>query len=349
MAQIIFKLLVVALSWLALTFAGGQAWGQVVKVSQAKSEPITVFDVVSVPSGTNLSSARFDAAGAAQVSINIRQGQANCAAAGSSVVLTTYTGPAAGTVSNSFAGTNGNIYLCEQASGMGTVTFSGVTETLMVSKLQRFVMFTLTGVSGGFVAGMTIAVTFYPFEGGVAEGILPAGYYGTGRTPKPVISGGVDSGGLVRTVLFDSSGRQIIVGPVAAGSATSTDAPVKIGGTDGTNVRTVLTDTGGRIITAGYAGYGQIFTPGVPSVCNLAASTSCPLTTFTTAGNCVEMYCTVDAFFRFGTGAQTALTTDTPYAAKTTRRFCMTSTQDSWAGISASAGTCSLSVVPRTP
>jgi hypothetical protein len=54
-------------------------------------------------------------------------------------------------------------------------------------------------------------------------------------------------GANVQTIKTDTSGRQQVVGPVAAGSATAADAPVKVGGSDGTNVQTMAMDTSGHV------------------------------------------------------------------------------------------------------
>jgi hypothetical protein len=74
---------------------------------------------------------------------------------------------------------------------------------------------------------------------------------GVAANPSPFVAGGRDAGGVVRSVLIDTSGRPIVVGGAAPGSAAA-GAPVAIGGVDGGGlVREVLTDTSGRQIAVG--------------------------------------------------------------------------------------------------
>lgn len=94
---------------------------------------------------------------------------------------------------------------------------------------------------------------------------------------------------------------------------------------------------------------GQTYSPAVPSQCPAAASTSCPLTAFAAAGSCLRIHCLTDCSYRLGAGAQVALATDIPLPAKVIERECMTSGQDSMAFFCAAAGTCSVSVVAKTP
>lgn len=104
------------------------------------------------------------------------------------------------------------------------------------------------------ICKMSVWVTGVPFtSGGVCHGDYKEGRaYST--EDRPVVIAGLDKSVLgtstVRAVAVDASGRRITVGPVAAGSATSTDAPVKVGGTDGTSVRSLYTDSLGRIIAS---------------------------------------------------------------------------------------------------
>lgn len=65
------------------------------------------------------------------------------------------------------------------------------------------------------------------------------GTNGTALAGRPVRIGGSD-GTNTRDIRTDTSGNQIIVGPVGAGSAVGTTAPVSIAGFDGTNVQRLM-------------------------------------------------------------------------------------------------------------
>lgn len=91
---------------------------------------------------------------------------------------------------------------------------------------------------------------------------------GAAPTKNPVLVGGID-GTDTRTILTDTSGRQIQVGASPAGSSVVGN-PVNIGGTDGTNVRTVKTDTGGNLQEA-FIGLGT-FNAGQQAVTGTAAA-----------------------------------------------------------------------------
>lgn len=77
-------------------------------------------------------------------------------------------------------------------------------------------------------------------EGADAEGAT--------ATSQPILVAGQAIGANVNLVLAtDSSGRQIGVGAVAAGSAIGTSSPVMVAGSDGTLVRRILTDSSGAV------------------------------------------------------------------------------------------------------
>lgn len=75
-------------------------------------------------------------------------------------------------------------------------------------------------------------------QGDAANGAAVAG--------NPVLSAGSD-GTDARTMLTDSSGRQVMVGAAAGGAAVAGN-PVLVAGSDGTDARTMLTDASGRPI-----------------------------------------------------------------------------------------------------
>src|SRR5208283_3854705 len=83
------------------------------------------------------------------------------------------------------------------------------------------------------------------------------GAAGSALVGNPVQVGGSD-GTDTRTLLTDTSGRQIVVG--AAGGAAVVGNPVLSGGSDGTDARTMLTDTSGRQIMVGAAADGTAVT-----------------------------------------------------------------------------------------
>lgn len=104
-------------------------------------------------------------------------------------------------------------------------------------------------------------------DGAVSDG-------GSGTGVQPVVSGGKDGGGLVRSTLMDTVGRTVVVGPVAAGSAISTSAPLLCGGSDGTNVQRMLVDTGGRTIVAGAVAAGSAIGTTAPVLAGLSDGTN---------------------------------------------------------------------------
>jgi hypothetical protein len=71
---------------------------------------------------------------------------------------------------------------------------------------------------------------------------------GSTATGNPVLIAGADSGGIVRGLLTDASGRQVVVGPVLSGSTANNAAPVIIGGVDPLGVvRTLRTTPAGYL------------------------------------------------------------------------------------------------------
>jgi hypothetical protein len=72
-------------------------------------------------------------------------------------------------------------------------------------------------------------------------------------------------GTLVRKMLVDASGRQVVVGASAVAAAVAGN-PVLVGGTDGTNARYILLDTSGRQIAAGEVVDNAAFTDGTTRV-----------------------------------------------------------------------------------
>lgn len=81
-------------------------------------------------------------------------------------------------------------------------------------------------------------------EGPDSEGVAAAGSLFT-------VAGQEVGANTTRVLATDSSGRQIAVGAVSAGSAIGTSNPVLIGGSDGTSVRRVLLDATGAVIAVG--------------------------------------------------------------------------------------------------
>ncbi|OFV82581.1 MAG: hypothetical protein A2W26_02485 [Acidobacteria bacterium RBG_16_64_8] len=311
------------------TLAGAQV--QPIPVVQSRDQWTAFSNAVADGFG-----AAFDSTNYASVTLIVQN--ANCTTNVASVLV--YTGSALPFTGGAGESIVGILFLVADS-----------TQTYEFSRLMKYAV-PYVNVAGG---GCTVSATLVGNPFATAQYVQGLDSNGTRFTSRPVSVGGMCPSGICtvdesRTIRVDSAGRQYIVGAEANGAVVAADAyPVKIAGSDGTTVRTVLTDAAGRLITAGYAGYGQTFSPGVPTRCNMAASTSCPLTAFAAAGSCVQLFCSVDSFFRVGVGAQVAVATDTSISAKTIFKFCMTSAQESAAFYSTSAGYCELSVVPTVP
>ena len=106
------------------------------------------------------------------------------------------------------------------------------------------------------------------------------GAAGAALVGNPVQIGGSD-GTDTRTLLTDSTGRQIMVGAAADGAAFVGN-PVLIGGQDGTDAQALLTDTLGRLVTAG-AGTAGTPAGGVFSVQGVSGGQVIPISGTTTA------------------------------------------------------------------
>ena len=104
----------------------------------------------------------------------------------------------------------------------------------------------LTQVAGNAVVTQAAGELLVGVEGRAANAAAVAG--------NPVLSGGSD-GTNARSLLTDTSGRQIAVGAAADGAAV-TGNPVLIAGQDGTNAQSLLTDTSGRPNVVGAAAQG---------------------------------------------------------------------------------------------
>ena len=114
---------------------------------------------------------------------------------------------------------------------------------------------------GGADVGGT-AHTIPVVNNGAAEGsqgLVVSGADGTNARILPLavpnnpppnwnnVVGGIDPGGLGRTLFVDTTGRQIVVGAAASGGVLAGN-PVLIAGSDTTDARSILTDTSGRLI-----------------------------------------------------------------------------------------------------
>lgn len=115
-------------------------------------------------------------------------------------------------------------------------------------------------VSGADTGGT--AHTIPVVNNGAAEGsqgLVVSGADGTNARILPLavpnnappnwnnVVGGIDPGGLGRTLFVDTTGRQIVVGAAASGGVLAGN-PVLIAGSDTTDARSILTDTSGRLI-----------------------------------------------------------------------------------------------------
>lgn len=100
----------------------------------------------------------------------------------------------------------------------------------------------------------------------VTGAVNPAAWHGvathveaatSGATDGLVVIGGKTAAGAatVKSLLVDSSGRPIVVGAAASGSAFSGN-PVLVGGSDGTNAQNLAVDTSGRAKVTGGAASG---------------------------------------------------------------------------------------------
>lgn len=92
-------------------------------------------------------------------------------------------------------------------------------------------------------------------SGGGAVGVEGTTADGAAFTGKPVVTAGVDGGGLVQTHLVDTEGRHVVVGAVAQGAAVAGN-PVLMGGTFGGFARAIAVDTAGRPSVVGAAADG---------------------------------------------------------------------------------------------
>ena len=104
------------------------------------------------------------------------------------------------------------------------------------------------------------------------------GAAGSALVGNPVLSAGSD-GTDTRTLLTDTSGRQIVAGAAAAGSAIAGN-PVLVGGSDGTDARALATDTSGHMVVVGTASDNTANSTAKLPVIAAVANTSAP--TYTT-------------------------------------------------------------------
>jgi hypothetical protein len=104
------------------------------------------------------------------------------------------------------------------------------------------------------------------------------GAAGSALVGNPVLSAGSD-GTDTRTLLTDTSGRQIVAGAAAAGSAIAGN-PVLVGGSDGTDARALATDTSGHMVVVGTASDNTTNSTAKLPVIAAVANTSAP--TYTT-------------------------------------------------------------------
>jgi hypothetical protein len=128
-------------------------------------------------------------------------------------------------------------------------TFSGYTPWI------RLAANTLTG--SGRIVGVLIGTLPISATGGSASSGIPCpspcpvigpDAAGAASTTAPVQIGGSD-GGTVRRIIVDSSGREIVVGPgTEAGAAVG--GLIRVSGWDGTNQYTLRTNAGGGLVPA---------------------------------------------------------------------------------------------------
>jgi len=94
-----------------------------------------------------------------------------------------------------------------------------------------------------------------------------------GATDALVAIAGKNGSGNAAPILLDASGRPIIVGAAASGSALAGN-PVLVGGSDGTDARSIATDAVGRLITGQWGtdvtgsatGAASALAPALPAV-----------------------------------------------------------------------------------
>lgn len=97
------------------------------------------------------------------------------------------------------------------------------------------------------------------------QGVASHADLATFAAGDPVHLGAGYDGTLVRKMLVDASGRQVVSGASAIGAAVAGN-PVLVGGSDGTNARYILLDTSGRQIIAGEVVDNAAFTDGTSRV-----------------------------------------------------------------------------------
>jgi hypothetical protein len=144
---------------------------------------------------------------------------------------------------------------------------------------------------------------------------LSEGVPGQALPPVATLKG-LSDGTDIRAVLGDTSGRTMVIGAAAAGSAV-TGNPVLIGGSDGTDARVLATDTSGHQIVVGD---GTAGTPagGVVSIQGVSGGTAVPISgsfsltpSYGTSNQSIT--CTINSLASAGQRGSTSVTNSTPF------------------------------------